>query len=630
VKKSPGAIFNAAKPRPSKGEAQEAPSKKSPGAIFNAAKPRPPKGEAQEAPSNPLLPPVLRRLLGTLYPYRGWMAGGAALALLAALAAIGLMAVSGWFIAAMAVAGAGGIVINYYTPAAAIRAFALLRTGGRYGERVVTHEATLRGLAGLRAWLFRRLIPLAPARLSALRSAELFARLRADIDALEHFYLAVLVPAAVALLTVAAAVLVCLIVLPAAASVLLLGALCAGVLLPVWMQRRAAHDAAQAVREGAALRGLLLDALRGHAELLAWGGVAAHSRRIDALAARVDARRSRIELLQAVTGGAVGLFAQLTLLPVLAFALTAAHRGTLAPSLVVMLSLLTLASFEVIAPLSEALAQWQATLVAGARVFELADTPPAFVEPDSCAPLAPAAAIVFEGARLRYAADAPWALDRVDLALAPGARVAVVGASGAGKSSLLAALLKLYPLQEGRVLFAGQSVQALQGDVLRRRIAVIAQQPVLFNLSLLENLRLAAPEADAGRIECAVGLAQLDPFVASLPAGYDTVLGEGGALVSGGEARRIAIARALLQDAPVLVLDEPTEGLDARTAHDLYSALDAAARNRTLLLITHRLSGLARLVDEVVVMEAARVIERVPVSDYLARERTARMADSGG
>ncbi|EQD44638.1 membrane protein, partial [mine drainage metagenome] len=128
--------------------------------------------------------------------------------------------------------GAGGIVINYYTPAAAIRAFAILRSGGRYGERVITHEATLRGLAGLRAWLFRRLIPLAPARLSALRSAELFARLRADIDALEHFYLAVLVPAAVALLTMAAGLLVCLIVLPAAAAVLLLGALAAGVLLP--------------------------------------------------------------------------------------------------------------------------------------------------------------------------------------------------------------------------------------------------------------------------------------------------------------------------------------------------------------------------------------------------------------
>ena len=457
--------------------------------------------------------------------------------------------------------------------------------------------------------------------MSALRSGELFARLRADIDALEHFYLAVLVPAAVAMVSVALGLLSCLIVLPAAAVPLLLGALCAGVLLPAWMQRRAARDAAQAVREAAELRRSLLDALRGHAELLAWGGVEAHTARIDALATRLDARRTRTELRQSVTGGAVGLCGQLTLLAVLVPGLAAVHRGSLAPTLLVMLSLLALALFEVIAPLSEALPQWHATLVAGARVFELADTPPAFLEPDTCAPLPPAPAIVFERACLRYAEDAPWALDEVDLTLRPGARLAVVGASGAGKSSLLAALLKFYPLQKGRVLVGGQPLETLQGDTLRRHIAVIAQQTVLFNLSLRDNLLLAAPEADAAQIERAVALARLDRFVASLPEGYDTLLGEGGGLVSGGEARRIAIARALLQDAPVLVLDEPTEGLDTRTARELYVELDAVARNRTVLLITHRLSGLARLVEEVVEMDAGRIAGRVPVSDYLARGR---------
>ena len=197
--------------------------------------------------------------------------------------------------------------------------------------------------------------------------------------------------------------------------------------------------------------------------------------------------------------------------------------------------------------------------------------------------------------------------------------VALVGPSGAGKSSLVGALLKLYPLQRGRVLLDDRPLESLDGDALRRRIAVIAQQTVLFNQSLLDNLLLAAPDASAADIERAVSLAQLDPFVASLPDGYDTVLGEAGARVSGGEARRISIARALLQDAPVLVLDEPTEGLDARTARDLYSALAAAGRDRTLLLITHRLSGLARLVDEVVIMRAGRVHARVAVEEYLAR-----------
>ena len=565
-----------------------------------------------------VLPPMLRRLLAVLHPERSWMLGGAALAVLAALAAIGLMAVSGWFIAAMAVAGASAAAINYYTPAAAIRLCAILRSGGRYGERLVTHEATLRSLSRLRVWLFRRLIPLAPARLAALRSGELFARLRADVDALEHFYLAVLVPGAVALASVATAIVLCLIVLPAAGLAVLIGALLAGVLVPAWLQRRAAPDAATAVREGGALRGLLLDALRGHPELLAWGRVSAHGARIEQLARQLDARRARLEVLEATGGALVGLCAQLTLLAVLGIALGAAHRHTLSPPLLVMLALLALALFEVIGPLSEALARWSATLTSCARVFTLADTPAPFVEPEVSASVPLRPAVVFEDVSLRYDEAAPWALTQVNLTLAPGARVALVGASGAGKSSLVAALLKLYPLQHGRILFGGRPLESLHGDELRRHIAVIAQHSVLFNQSLLENLLLAAPQATAAQIERAVSLAQLDGFVASLPDGYDTQLGEAGALVSGGEARRIAIARALLQDAPVLVLDEPTEGLDAVTARDLYTALDAAANGRTLLLITHRLSGLARLVDEVVVMEAGAVRARKPVAQYLA------------
>lgn len=564
---------------------------------------------------------ALRRLLALLGPYRGWMLGGAGLALLAALAAIGLMVVSGGFIAAMALAGASGAAIDYYTPAAAIRAFAILRTGGRYGERLVTHEATLRGLAGLRSWLFRRLIPLAPARLSALRSGELFARLRADVDALEHAYLALLVPAATALFSLLGVLALSSALLPSSALVLLLGAVLAGVVLPAWAHRHAAVDGARAVQEAALLRGLMLDALRGHAELLAWGGVETQAERIAALAARLDARRARIERLQSLGSAAVALLAQFSLLGVLAFGFIAVQGGALSAPQLVMLALLTLAAFELLAPLPEALAQWQATVTAAQRVFDLADVAPAFDEPAVSAALAPAPEIRFEGVRLRYANDAPWALDGADLTLASGARVAIVGASGSGKSSLLAALQKFYPLQAGQIRFGAQPLAALDGDALRRRIAVIAQQATLFDLSLRDNLLLAAPHATAQQLASAVRAAQLETFVETLPQGLDTILGESGARVSGGEARRIAVARALLQDAPVLVLDEPTEGLDAATARALYAALDLAARGRTLLLVTHRLGGLAQLVDEVVVMASGRIVERVAVATWLEATR---------
>jgi ATP-binding cassette subfamily C protein CydC len=568
----------------------------------------------RRTPSSPA-----RRLLALLRPYRGWMVGGMALALLATVSAIGLMAVSGWFIAAMALAGAGGAAINYFTPAAAIRGFAITRTGGRYGERLVTHDATLRALSGWRAWLFRRLIPLAPARLSALRSAELFARLRVDVDALEHFYLAILVPVAVAAIGMACVLAFVTPVLPAAGLLLLVAALLGGVVLPAWTRRRAAVDAAHSVEESAALRGMLLDAMRGHAELLACNGVDAQAARIAALDARLAVRQRRVESLQAAGGGMVALLAQWTMPALLAVGLAAVHAGSLAPPLLVMLALLALAAFELLAPLPEALARWQGTLTAARRVFELVDTPPAVTEPAQSAAFASRPAIRFENVRMRYADDAPWALDGLDLDVAPGERLAIVGDSGAGKSSLVSALLKFHPLQQGRIVFGGRGLDELRGDDLRRCIAVIAQQTALFNASLLDNLLLAAPDATAESIERAIHDAQLDDFVAALPHGYDTVLGEGGALVSGGEARRIVIARALLQDAPVLVLDEPTEGLDARTASGLYRALAAATRGRSVVLITHRLGGLAALVDRIAVMQAGRIVERVDTPDYLRR-----------
>ncbi|TAN07627.1 MAG: thiol reductant ABC exporter subunit CydC [Rhodanobacteraceae bacterium] len=567
------------------------------------------------------LSPDASRLFGLLRPWRAWMAIGVLLATVAALSAIGLMAVSGWFIAAMALAGASGAVINYYTPAAAIRGFAIARAGGRYGERLATHDATLRALSGLRAWLFCKLIPLAPARLSALRSADLFARLRADVDVLEQFYLSVLVPVIVAAIGSLAVLLLAAAVLPSSVPVLMLAVIASGVVLPLWVQRRAAADAGAVVREAAELRGLLADALRGHAELLAWGGVDAHAGRIAALDARIAARRRRIGRLEAIGGGGATPLAQLTVAALLVPALSAAHGATLAPPLLVMLALLVLALFELITPLAPALAQWQATLTAARRVFELVDAPPAIREPVEPAAVAASPAIRFEGVRLRYATGAPWALDGVDLDLAPGARLAIVGPSGAGKSSLLLALQKFYPLQRGRILFGGEPLDTLRGDDVRRAIAVIAQRNALFDLSLRDNLRLAAPASTAAQIERALHAAQLDAFVAALPRGLDTPLGEGGARVSGGEARRIAIARALLQDAPVLVLDEPTEGLDATTAARLYAALAIAVRGRSVLLVTHRLGQLAALVDRVAVMRAGRIVECMDTATYLRQAR---------
>lgn len=555
---------------------------------------------------------LFRRLLALLRGAdRRWLAAGVAMALISTLSGIGLMAVSGHFITSMALAGASGAAINYYTPAALIRLFAILRTGGRYGERLVTHEATLRLLARLRVWLFARLVPLAPARLGGMHSAELFSRLRADVDALEHAYLGALLPmiVAAAVSMVVLATVFCY--LPSLA--LLLAALIAigGMLLPRWTISRAAVPGAQAIACAERLRLLAADGVRGRAELALYGAESAHAERIAAAAEQLQQAQRRIDRLQAIGGAGVTLMTQLAVVFALAVGLAALQRAALPPADLTMLVLLAMATFETIAPLPEAWAQLSTTLACARRVFSLADTPPAVIEPQSPSPTAANNDLVIRQLRLRYDEQGPWVLDGVDLDLPHGRRLGLVGPSGSGKSSLVGALLRLYPYQ-GTITLGGAPLDAWRGDEVRARIALVDQSPYLFDASLRDNLRLARPEASDEELRRVIGQAQLENYVASLPQGLDTWVGENGTRVSGGEARRIAIARALLADAPVLILDEPTEGLDAGTAAELYEALAKAMTGRSVLLITHRLGGLSTLVDEIVTMRDGRIMPTTP------------------
>ncbi|WP_329742228.1 thiol reductant ABC exporter subunit CydC [Dyella sp. A6] len=562
---------------------------------------------------------LLHRLLALpLRRDRAWMLAGTVVALLSTLSGIGLLAVSGHFITSMAIAGATGAAINYYTPAALIRLFAILRTGGRYIERLVTHEATLRVLARLRLWLFDRLVPLAPARLGGLRSAELFSRLRADVDALEHAYLGVAVP-----LLVAAGV--TLVVLAVAAGflplfALALAVLCviAGVLLPRWALRHGRADGEAAVRHAETLRMLAADGLQGRAELALYGAEAAHAERVAQVTVQLQQARARTDRLQATGSAGVTLAGQLAVVAALLLGIPAVGAAALAAPELTMLVLLSLGAFEAIAPLPEAWAQLGAMLASARPVFALADTLPAVTEPATASPAVRDSGIAMRQLRLRHGTDTRWALDGVDLDLPPGRRLALVGPSGAGKSSLVGALLRFLPY-EGTITLGGVSLDAWHGNDVRARIAVVDQQPYLFGASLRDNLRVARPDASDEAILAALEQAQLGDYVASLPHGLTTWVGENGVRVSGGEARRIAIARALLADAPVLVLDEPLEGLDAGTAADLYRALSVATRGRSVLLITHRLGGLSTLVDEVASIREGRVVGCVSTGDYLGQ-----------
>ncbi|MFT0860914.1 thiol reductant ABC exporter subunit CydC [Ancylobacter sp. G4_0304] len=553
---------------------------------------------------------VLLRLLALFRPYRGWMLLGAFLASLTVLASVALMAVAGWFIAAMATAGMAGVLMNYFMPAAGIRAFAILRTGGRYGERVVSHEATFRLLARLRVWLFRKLVPLAPAQLQNHRGADLVSRIQADIDTLQHAYLRLYSPVVVALVGMVAIVAVLALFSPAVALAVLALLLVAGALVPGLVYRAAATPGADVVATRAELRVALVDALQGMTDLRVHGAQERMADSIARLSAGLGERQSRVARLGSLSEGMVGLCANLAGWSAAVLAMLAVGAGTLAPEQVPMLALAAFASFEAVAPLPLALQRVGEIAAAARRIFALADATPNIAPVAAPSPTPRDSSIHLNGVRMRYEATGPLVLDGIDLDIPAGRRLAVVGPSGAGKSSIARVLLRFWDYEAGDIRLGGHDLRAYRQDDLFRLIGVLSQDTQLLNASVRENLLVAAPQADGDAMERAMRAAQLHDFIMAQPHGYDTWIGEGGVRLSLGQARRLALARVLLRDPAILILDEPTEGLDAPTGRALMEAVVAAMAGRTVLVITHRPEEVHGLVDATVRLTQGRIAGR--------------------
>lgn len=579
------------------------------------------------------------RLLRLMAPHAGWMALAVLVSALATLAHIALMATSGWFIAAMALAGAAGVSVNYFTPSAMIRAYAVVRTLGRYGERIVGHEATLKFVAALRPWFFARLIPLAPAALEDQRSGDLLARLKGDIDRLEFAFLRILSPGLAGALVLAVGLAVLALHDGRMALGIGLAALLAGLGLPLLVHRLGARAAREVTAGTAQLNALLVDHLEGRAELDIYDPDRRHRAALDETSDTLIAREHRLAGILGFAGAGVGLFAQSSLVLVLLIGAPRVLAGTLPGADLPMLALLAFSLFEAVAPLPLAFQTLPATLASARRIFDLIDRPPPVEEPADPKPVPEAGALAFVHAGLTYPGARAAALTDINLALAPGRRIGVIGSSGSGKSSLVALALRYRAPLPGEVTFAGSSLAEFDSDELRRRMAVLAQHDHLFTATIRENLLIADPNASQGKLEAALERAGILSFVAAQPDGLDTFLGVNGAKVSGGEARRLGLARALLKEAPILILDEPTEGLDGETERRVLEGIVGAARDQALLFITHRRAGLDRM-DEIIVMDGGRIVGRGAPSQMLALigsgtisggipEDTARSAGSG-
>jgi ATP-binding cassette subfamily C protein CydC len=529
----------------------------------------------------------------------GWMLAGILLGVVVIAANSLLMALSGWFIASMALSGASGAAFDYFLPSAGIRALAILRTLGRYGERLVTHEATFRFLTSLRVWLFQRLEPLAPAGLERYASGDVAGRLRGDVDSLENIYLRIIAPLATGGASILLAVLFVSLWDRSSALVLCAVLLCAGVLLPLLGRRLALEPGQNAARLGGELRAAVTEGLLGAEELILLGCVQRQVARVNDISARLTAEQKRLGAINALTLAGASVCGGLGMAGVLAVAGAAVTNGTISGPALVMLLLFCGAALEAAAPLPVALQLAPGVAEALRRIRQLTDAPEPVPEPPRPRQQPAATDIAFRDVSCSPVAGPPL-LRGFSLHVPAGSRVGLMGPSGCGKSTVMALLLRFRDYA-GSIAVGGVELRDLAGDEARRLFSALPQQPYLFNATIRENILLARPEASEEELLAVLADSGLERWVAGLPLGLDTQVGEGACAVSGGEARRIALARALLKDAPVLLLDEPTEGLDLETEEVVVARLAERTRGKTVLLATHRPTCLA-LADRVVQM----------------------------
>ncbi|MET8515385.1 MULTISPECIES: thiol reductant ABC exporter subunit CydD [unclassified Streptomyces] len=560
---------------------------------------------------------VLARVREAAGAQRGQLALALLLSSLALASAVGLMAVSGWLISR---ASEQPPVLYLMVAVTATRAFGLGRAVFRYAERLVSHDAVLKMLAELRVAVYRGLERITPAGLGRTRRGDLLSRLVADVDALQDYWLRWLLPAGTAVVVGAAAAGFTGWLLPQAGVVLALGLLLAGVGVPLVSGACARRAERQLAPARADLATRITDLLGGTAELTVAGALPARkerTREADTVLTRIA---SRAATATALGGGLSALICGLTVVAAALVAVPAVHDGRLEGVELAVVVLTPLAAFEAVTGLPLAVQYRQRVKRSAERVYEVLDAPVPVHEPATPAE-APATPFPLEvrGVAARHAGASRNALDSVDLTLTAGRRIAVVGPSGSGKTTLAQVLLRFLDARAGTYRIGGVEASALDGDTVRRFVGLCAQDAHVFDSSIRENLRLARTVATDDELRAALARARLLDWAEALPEGLDTLVGEHGARLSGGQRQRLALARALLADFPVLVLDEPAEHLDLATADALTADLLVATRGRTTVLITHRLAGL-EAVDEVLVMDAGRIVQRGPYAALAAED----------
>ncbi|KAA5932062.1 cysteine/glutathione ABC transporter ATP-binding protein/permease CydC [Pantoea sp. Bo_2] len=560
------------------------------------------------------LRPFLR--LWLRHPFR--LALGIALAIVTLLASISLLTLSGWFLAASSVAGVAGLyTFNYMLPAAGVRGAAIIRTAARYAERLVSHDATFRVLQHLRVHTFSRLMALSPGQLSQFRQADLLNRFVADVDTLDHLYLRVISPLLGAFVVIVVVIFgISFIDVPLALT--LGGIMLSTLILMPLLFYRLGSPAGIAIAHGRARWRLqLMQWLAAQAELTLYGASQSWRQQLDEDEQRWQQAQSKQQRLQAAAQSLLLLISGITVTLLLWLCAATISEQQLPGSLIALVVFCALAAFEALAPVAGAFLPMSQVTTAAQRVNDIIDQAPAITFPVRSDARSGPLYVNIDRLDFSYPDRPDKVLNSCTLQVAAGEHIALLGPTGCGKSTLLALLTRARESQHGVISLNDLPITAWSEAALRQRISVVTQRVHLFSQSLRNNLLLACPNAtdeQLCRVLNDVGLQRL----LENQEGLNAWMGEGGRPLSGGELRRLALARALLHDGDLWLLDEPTEGLDATTEQHILALLQRLTAGKTMIMVTHRLSGLEQM-DRICVMDNGAIVEQGSHAELISK-----------
>ena len=533
---------------------------------------------------------------------------------------VGLLATAAYVISASAlVTFLGALVIPIYL----VRLFGVSRAGARYAERLVAHDLTFGLLADFRTSFYARLEPLAPARLLRHRTGDLLSRIVGDVEELQNVYLRIVAPVAVAFVTSLLTFVLLYSFDPLLALVALGFLLAAGIGVPLLVRRLVRKLGRKQLELRGELNARIVDGVQGAQDLIAFGREEDQERAVATLNRRLGRLQGRMAFVTGLQNALGDLLMNLAMLSVLVLAIPLVSGGEVRGVYLAFLALVVLGSFEAVQPLGSAFQFLGRSIGAGERLFEIVDAEPEVKDPAGPLPIPRNHELEFDKVGFRYGNEDRFALEGVSFTLERGKRVAVVGPSGAGKSTLAGLVLRFWDPTDGEISIGGRDVRCCAQDDVRALIGVVSQDTHVFNDTLRTNLLLARPGATEDDLRTVLARAQLDELAERLPRGLDSPLGEQGLKLSGGERQRLSVARALLKDAPLFVLDEPTANLDPATERDLLDAVYRATQDRATLVITHRLVRMENM-DEILVLERGRIVERGTHTELVAGHGTYR------